>query len=78
MNRAAEAVLTDALQLDPAERAAVAAALLASLDGPADADVAAAWDAEIDRRLAAIDAGTMPLHDWPDVRRRIEREILGQ
>jgi putative addiction module component (TIGR02574 family) len=71
-------VLADALRLGPDARAEVAAELLASLDGPADADAAAAWDAEIERRIEAIEAGTMRLEPWDVVKRRIERDVLGQ
>jgi len=78
MSKTIEAVLADALQLDIAERAALAAELIASLDGPPDEDVEAAWAAELERRVAAIDAGTMKLEPWSDVKRRIEQEILGQ
>jgi len=48
----------DALQLPEAERAELAHDLVQSLDEPADADVAAAWDAEILRRLDEVDSGT--------------------
>jgi putative addiction module component (TIGR02574 family) len=78
MTKAAESVLANALRLGPAERAELASELLASLDGPADADAEIAWTAEIRRRSEAIDAGTMDLEPWDDVKRRIEREILGR
>jgi putative addiction module component (TIGR02574 family) len=72
------AVLADALRLDDEARAALAAELLGSLDGPADPDAETAWDAEIQRRIAAIEAGTIQLEPWEQVRRRIERDILGR
>jgi len=78
MPKAATDVLADALRLEPDARAKVAAELLASLDGPADPDAAAAWDAEIDRRIAAIEAGTIQLEPWSEVKRRIERDLLGR
>lgn len=71
-------VLADALSLDLSARAELAAELLASLDGPADLDAEKAWDAEIERRIAAIEAGTIPLESWDEVRRRIEKDILGR
>jgi len=71
-------VLADALRLEPDSRAEVAAELLASLDGPADSDAEAAWDAEIERRIAAIEAGTVRLEPWSEVKRRIERDVLGR
>ncbi len=76
MTKPINSVLADALRLDDDSRAELAAELLASLDGPADPDAAAAWDAEIDRRIAAIEAGRVALEPWDDVRRRIERDIL--
>lgn len=78
MHKAATEVLADALRLEPDARAEVAAELLASLDGPADPDAEAAWDAEIDRRIAAIEAGTIQLEPWSEVKRRIERDLLGR
>jgi putative addiction module component (TIGR02574 family) len=78
MTRAAEAILADALRLDVDARAELAAELLASLDGPADPDADAAWSAEIERRVAAIEAGTVRLESWEDVKRRIETKILGR
>ncbi len=72
------AVLAEALRLDDNARAELAAELLASLDGPADSDAESAWDAEIERRIAAIEAGTVQLEPWERVRRRIEKDILGR
>jgi putative addiction module component (TIGR02574 family) len=78
MTKAAEAVLADALRLDVDARAELAAELLASLDGPADPDAEDAWKVEIARRVAAIEAGTARLEPWEDVKRRMERDILGR
>jgi putative addiction module component (TIGR02574 family) len=78
MTKPAEAVLAEALRLDVDARAEVAAEILASLDGPADPDAEAAWAAEIERRVAAIESGTARLEPWAEVRRRIEKEILGR
>ena len=78
MPKAVRDVLADALRLEPESRAEIAAELLASLDGPADADAEAAWDAEIERRIADIESGAVRLEPWEDVKRRIEKEILGR
>ena len=78
MPKAAPDVLADALRLEPDARAEVAAELLASLDGPADLDAEAAWDAEIARRIQAIEAGSIRLEPWSEVKRRIERDVLGR
>lgn len=55
---AAADVLTEILRLPAEERARLALELLRSLDGEPDADASAAWDAEIERRGAEVDAGT--------------------
>jgi putative addiction module component (TIGR02574 family) len=77
MSKATQSVFADALRLEPETRAELAAELLASLDGPVDPDAETAWDAEIERRIAAIEAGTIRLEPWPEVKRRIEK-ILGR
>ena len=48
------------------------------LDGPTDPGADAAWAAEIERRVTAIEAGTVKLEAWADVRTRIEREVLNR
>ena len=78
MTKAAENILAEALRLDVDARAEVAAELLASLDGPAEPDAEAAWAREIERRVAAIEAGAVKLEPWTEVKRRIEKEILGR
>ena len=78
MTKPMTSVLADALRLDVETRAELAAELLASLDGPADPDAEQAWDAEIERRIASIENGTLPLESWDQVRGRIEKDILGR
>ncbi len=78
MAKTTEALLADALRLDPKARAELAAELLASLDGPADPDAEQAWAAEIERRVKALEAGTESLESWEDVKRRIEKDVLGR
>ncbi len=78
MTKTAEALLADALRLDAKSRADMASELLASLDGPADPDAEAAWALEIERRVAAIEAGTATLESWDQAKHRIEKELLGQ
>ena len=55
---AAADVLADILQLPAEERARLALELIRSLDGEADPDAARAWEAEIERRAAEVQAGT--------------------
>ncbi len=78
MTKPMATVLAEALRLDDDSRAALAAELLASLDGPADPDGESAWEAEIERRITDIEAGTIHLEPWEQVRRRIEKDILGR
>ncbi len=65
------AVLAQALQLPPEERADVAKRLIASLDEPADQHVEAAWLAEVERRLQDVDRSTAKFEPWEVVRARI-------
>jgi putative addiction module component (TIGR02574 family) len=65
-------LLTEMLTLSDAERAELALELVKSLDAPADTGVAGAWDKEILRRLAQIDAGTATLVDRDELRRRMK------
>ncbi|WP_437284822.1 addiction module protein [Sorangium sp. So ce406] len=76
----AENVLVAALRLSAKERAAVAAALIQSLDEPEQTtdDVEAAWDEEIQQRLADVDAGVVTPVPWPEARRRILAAAKGR
>ena len=71
MTRVARDLLAEALHLPQKERADLAAEIIASLDGPADADWAAAWAAELDLRIRAADERGTPLPEWAEVRARI-------
>ena len=67
-----------ALQLPPKERSELAHRLIVSLDGePADSPeaIAQAWDEEIARRVAEIDAGTAKLIPHEEVLTEID-ELL--
>ena len=70
-----EKVRSEALRLTEAERADLAHSLVVSLDGPADKDAEAAWDAEILRRLAEIESGTAELIDRDELRRRMRARM---
>lgn len=78
MTSRAQDVLREALALPVAERADVAAELLASLDeaeAENPAEVEAAWAAEIERRARRVLAGESSGVEWEDVRRRAEAEM---
>jgi len=74
-NQALETLRGEVLALPEEERAELAFELVSSLDGTADSDVAEAWDVEILRRLAEIDAGTAKLIDREEFRRRIRDRL---
>lgn len=63
-------VLADALALPEVQRARVAAALVASLDGDVDRDAGMHWGAEIERRLNRIEAGQAK---WISMAESVER-----
>ena len=75
MSRPVDDVLARALSLDVKSRAEVVSELLSSLEGPPDADAEVAWEAEIRRRVAAIEAGTAKLEPWDDLKARIEKAL---
>ena len=70
-----EALRDAALALSEAERAKLARDLITSLDGPADDDVAEAWDIELCRRINEVEAGKAQLLDVEDVLARIRARI---
>ena len=72
-----EKLRSEALRLPEDERAELAHSLVLSLDGPADEHAELAWDAEIERRLAEIDAGTAGLVDREELRRRMQARMSG-
>ena len=78
MTEGVQIILADALRLAPEARAELAAELVASLDGPADAGAEAAWHVEIERRIEAIESGEIELEPWEQLKRRIERDVLGR
>ncbi len=57
MTDIAERLKVELSRLSPKDRAELAHFLIHSLDEPADADVDAAWEAELDRRFAEIKSG---------------------
>ncbi len=73
-----EKLRSEVLGLPELERAELAHELVKSLDAPFDADAAEAWDEEILRRLAEIDAGTAKLIDREELRRRMRARIGGR
>ena len=73
-----EKLRSEALRLSQHERAELAHELVKSLDAPADADAAEAWEKEILRRLAEVDSGTATLIDREELRRRMRARMSGK
>ena len=57
MSRSVSEITQEALNLPQSEQFKLARALLENAQFPNDPGVEAAWDREIERRIAAIDAG---------------------
>ena len=71
MNTESHEILQSALAPPETERAEIAASLIHSLDSQTDEGADAAWAAEIQRRLAAIDSDEVQLIPWEDVMREM-------
>lgn len=71
MERNLEEVIRTAAQLPEQDRATLAGLLIASLDPTPEADVEAAWDLELQNRVAEVEAGTVELIPWDRVRSEI-------
>lgn len=74
-NRGLDKLRQDALRLPESERAELAHDLVQSLDGPADADTAAAWDAEILRRLGEVESGTAVTVDRREIALQVRESL---
>lgn len=75
MSGRAQKVLGEALGLSDEERAEVALELVASLDGPRDADAEEAWVAEIERRARRVLSDPDGGEDWSAARAEIESKL---
>lgn len=70
---AAADLLAEILRLPVEERAKVALELLRSLDGEPESGASEAWDAEIERRGADVDAGTAETMTLEEYRAHVRR-----
>jgi putative addiction module component (TIGR02574 family) len=73
MSDAVESLLKRALSLDENDRASIAGALIESLHGEPEAGIDEAWELEIERRVAELDARSVETVPWPAVRDRLFR-----
>ena len=70
-------LLTHALKLPPAARAALADSLMDSLDSEVDEDAEEAWRSEIALRVPARDSGAVQTIAWDEVRRQLRTRLNG-
>jgi hypothetical protein len=75
MTKQSRTVLESALQLPPAQRAEVAAQLIASLDGNSESGAEQAWASEVEQRARRVLVGDGKSSDWDTVRSRAERSL---
>jgi hypothetical protein len=74
----ADAVLHEALELSPEDRAEVAAELLASLEPADDPEaIRTLWAKELETRARSFLSGRSPGEDWAIVRQRLADEFAG-
>src|SRR5262249_61805931 len=71
-------LLKKALALPPEARAALAGALLESLDDAVDPSVEEAWKQEIARRMEELDSGKVKPIPWAEARRQITALLNGR
>ncbi len=75
MSTLVEELFAQAKSLPPEDRARLAEELLESLAQDPDTEVEAAWDSEIERRVAEVEVGTAKLIAAEDVHTVVRRLI---
>jgi putative addiction module component (TIGR02574 family) len=68
MARDLKELIREAAELPESDRATLAGVMIESLDPRPTPEVKAAWSREIERRVREVDAGSVELLDWEDVR----------
>jgi putative addiction module component (TIGR02574 family) len=68
-------LLKQALELSVEERAGLAAQILESLDSSEDESVQAAWQAEIERRMADLDSGAVKGLSLDEAKRQLRSTL---
>jgi putative addiction module component (TIGR02574 family) len=71
----AQQVFEAALRLPDAQRAKLADCLWESVGPTDDLEWEKAWSAEIARRIAEVDNGSVALQTWPEVRQRMQEAL---
>jgi hypothetical protein len=75
MGRAKETLKRDLLDLEPADSAEVAEDAPRSLEDTGYGELSPAWEAEIERRVRALEDGTAELIPGDEVFREIEAKL---
>ena len=75
MSPTAQKILEEALQLPPDELDWLVESLLIKEKSPAEAEIEAAWDSEIKRRLDEIDSGAVEMIPLEDVLAEMDETI---
>jgi putative addiction module component (TIGR02574 family) len=70
MTQEAHELLQKALALPENDRAELAGNLISSLDTAVDADIDAAWQQEVARRLSEVQSGEVKTASWEEVRQK--------
>jgi putative addiction module component (TIGR02574 family) len=78
MTQEAHELLQKALALPENERAELAGNLISSLETAVDADVDAAWQHEVSRRLQEVQSGSVKTVPWEDVRKKARTLLHGK
>ena len=71
MTEETKKVLNQALALPEAERAGLAASLIASLEEEEPGDIEAAWRLELKERIGDLDSGKIEGITWTSLRKKI-------
>ena len=78
MSRSAAEVLEDVRRRPPGDFDWLLGELLESGNGSSTAETAAAWKAEVERRVAEIDSGAVKMLPMEDVIARMDARILSR
>jgi putative addiction module component (TIGR02574 family) len=71
MAKSARELFEEAMRLDAKERATLMRLLIDTLDADSEEGSGDAWRAEIERRVAELDAGAVETVPWEELRARL-------
>jgi len=72
MDNKLKTILEDVLNMSQEQRAFLAGRLIDSLDDSTEMDVEAAWQKEIQQRIASADKGEASFMSWEDVKKSLK------